>query len=325
MTPALEFVIEKPLVLPNGNVVAVGRTVRGALRAGDLVELVRGSHRVQAKALWIERPNKIPLAMATEGLGTVCVTLQGIGHGDIAAGDRLECPCRNTPPDHSISESEKPLRVSRAQEELDAVSGGVAKVWHFRFRQSCLVVRLESPNSDTQRTYLDCIACSRVSFSPSWEPAKIVVQFRSDVPSAPILVSDSDHLYVECQEIALDRVDDRAEFGRLPSTTGLGSPIELLDRLRKGPLLRTKSFAVLESFLHGYSCALDDHRIQWNDGTPSFYTFQEWVKEQLGMEALSLDGMTAIKTTFTDDRVAFERLFELLDTFRASSGRETEE
>lgn len=226
-------------------------------------------------------------------------------------------------PDHSVSESEKPLQVSRAQEQLDAVRGGVAKVWNFRLRQSCLVIRLETPSSDTQRTYLDCIACSRVSFSPSWEPARIVVQSRPDVPFAPILLTDSDHLYVECKEVFVERLDDRAEFGRIPSTTGLGSPIELLDRIRKSPLLGVKSFSALEGFLQGYMRALHDHRIQGNDGM--FYKFLDWVIERLEMEpSLSLGGMTAIKMKFPDDRVAYERFFELLDEFRASLGREGE-
>lgn len=209
--------------------------------------------------------------------------------------------------------------VSRTQEQLNALRGGHAKIWHFRYSYSTLVVRVAMPHWSSRRAYLDCVACSRLSFVPSWEPVNLVITERPDVPNAPLLVVDGDRFQVECQSVQVQELDDDQGRCPFPPTAGLGASGELVDRIREawsGVFLTEPKFGSLRNFLRGYETAVSDHRLAWTDDLLSLVEFQNWVKARLGCENLSLNWERAIVNTYQDNDEAYRRFFELWAEYR---------
>lgn len=207
--------------------------------------------------------------------------------------------------------------VAQAQKHLDALRGGQVKVWHYRYSYSQLVIRITMPSWTSRRAYLDCTACSSVSYLPSWEPVNIAIAVREDHPLAPLLVVDGDRFRVECQTVRVEELDDDNGRRPFPPTAGLASSSELVDRIREGVFLAKPTLSNLRSFLAGYKIALHDLRInKWNEYPLPIREFYEWVKIQLGCEKHTVDGLGAISLKYDDDKEAYRRFFELWQEYR---------
>lgn len=93
---------------------------------------------------------------------------------------------------------------------------------------------------------------------------------------------------------------------------------ELIDKIRLRPALYIGNHSVtrLNSFLHGYVCALHDFKIEMTE-KPQFHNFHDWVAMRLNRyEGTSGWCNMLLKAENGDEEKALERFFVYLDEFK---------
>ncbi len=214
-----------------------------------------------------------------------------------------------------MSHEDPATTIIAVREQLRLLRGGQAKVWLFRFSYSQIVLRIAMPDWASRRAYLDCAACSRMSFVPAWEPVNLDVEVRQNSQHSPLLVVDGENFRVECQSVRLEKLDDNNQR-MFPPTSGLQASADLIDRIPRLPYAPGRSLSVLTTFIRGYEQALRDLRAEWNDKQLSLYGFQEWLKGRLSSSKTTAGWDTVLRDAYPDDGEAYDRFFELWAEYR---------
>ena len=197
-------------------------------------------------------------------------------------------------------------------QSLRQFDGGRATVWDLIRYQSVVVLALSKPQSQTADAYLDCIACTNVSFTHTWEPANIFVE-SDDSAAGTLRIFDDQKLSVECKTARLTITASDGSQHRL--YTSLAEIQSIVDLLRYAAELESNSFVAMTSFFDGYATALSDHLLPWKSQQPSFASFQAWLKQKLGWGNTSADWKHAINATYSDDADALIQFQRLLNEF----------
>lgn len=211
--------------------------------------------------------------------------------------------------------------ITAVREQLRLLRGGQAKVWLFRFSYSQIALRITLPEWTSRRAYLDCTACSRMSFVPAWEPVNIDVEVRPNLPHSPLLVIDGENFRVECQSVQIEQLDDD-NLRMFPPNSGHQSSAELIDRISKGPYLPERSLSALTAFISGYEHALHNLRAKWKDEHLSLYEFEDWLKVRLCGSRTLAPLHVVLREAYADDGEAYHRFFELWAEYRAQKNSE---
>ncbi|WP_146534880.1 hypothetical protein [Rubripirellula reticaptiva] len=72
----------------------------------------------------------------------------------------------------------------------------------------------------------------------------------------------------------------------------------------------------MTSFFDGYSEALSNHLLPWQNEKPSLNAFQAWVKTRLALDNLSMDWKHAMRAAYSDDKDAIVQMRKLLADFQ---------
>ena len=194
---------------------------------------------------------------------------------------------------------------------LRQFDGGEAIIWDSMRFCSAVVIAVSSFEPSNERLFLDCISCSRVSYRPSWQPAKIRLK-PQELESSPIRISDGDSLQIDCRTARATTVvadeSNRIYAGPSGTLTRMDLIAGLCDRY-------PESFGSIVAHFDGYSDALEKHLLPWDNRKPSLAAFREWIKLKLGWNTTTAGWERPITSSFPDDLDAAENFRRLYVEF----------
>ena len=198
------------------------------------------------------------------------------------------------------------------QRHLTALDGSRGKFVTYKPSHAAVVLWIASVHVHVPSVYLDCMICSAMVIRPCWEPTGLRIEPAPGTTSGLIL-TDAQMLRLECKSIRLVETELSQLWYATPAYFNF---FDLLNDYRSSSKLRCpSSFAALCLYLQAYNSALMNQGNRLRTSGPSIDAFRVWLKTKLGYIKLSCGWQYVITEKFSDDLVAYEQFFRLVDEF----------
>ena len=198
------------------------------------------------------------------------------------------------------------------QLHLTALDGSRGKFFKYMPSHAAVVLWIASVHDHVKSVYLDCMMCTSMMLPPNWEPTSLKIEQASDTTSSLIL-RDAQVLRLECKSIRLVETDLSQLWYATPAFFTF---FDLLNDYRHSSKLHCPpSFAALCLYLEAYNAALLNQGYHLRTSGPSVDAFRVWLKTKLGYIKLSCGWQYVIAQEYSDDLMAYEQFFRLVDEF----------